>query len=93
VRDIGAPHFDGPGRSAFVASTNAGLEVEMLAKVGLMLVVAVAPTTQAGGIQWLSDHVRSWAWSPHGVWDSHVPELFPGVRFSTMPVGPLQGKR
>ena len=28
-----------------------------------------------------------WAWSPHGVWDSHVPELFPRVRFSTEPVG------
>ncbi len=23
-----------------------------------------------------------WAWSPHGVWDSHVPELFTRVRFS-----------
>ena len=23
-----------------------------------------------------------WAWSPHGVWDSHVPEVFPYVRFS-----------
>jgi hypothetical protein len=22
-----------------------------------------------------------WAWSPHGVWDSHIPELFPRVRF------------
>ncbi len=28
-----------------------------------------------------------WAWSPHGVWDSHVPELFTKVRFSTEPVG------
>jgi hypothetical protein len=27
-----------------------------------------------------------WAWSPHGVWDSHVPELFTRVRFSTEPV-------
>ncbi len=26
-----------------------------------------------------------WAWSPHGVWDSHVPEVFPFVRFSTEP--------
>ena len=26
-----------------------------------------------------------WAWSPHGVWDSHMPELFPRVRFSTEP--------
>lgn len=24
-----------------------------------------------------------WAWSPHGVWDSHVPELFPRVTFSS----------
>jgi hypothetical protein len=24
-----------------------------------------------------------WAWSPHGVWDSHIPELFPRVRFTT----------
>ena len=28
-----------------------------------------------------------WAWSPHGVWDSHVPEVFPYVRFSTRPAG------
>lgn len=27
-----------------------------------------------------------WAWSSHGVWDSHVPELFTKVRFSTQPV-------
>jgi hypothetical protein len=27
-----------------------------------------------------------WAWSPHGVWDSHIPDLFPKVRFSTTPV-------
>ncbi|MBM3262619.1 MAG: carbohydrate-binding family 9-like protein [candidate division Zixibacteria bacterium] len=24
-----------------------------------------------------------WAWSPHGVWDSHVPECFPYIHFST----------
>lgn len=24
-----------------------------------------------------------WAWSPHGVWDSHVPECFTYVHFST----------
>lgn len=24
-----------------------------------------------------------WAWSPHGVWDSHVPECFPIITFST----------
>jgi hypothetical protein len=23
-----------------------------------------------------------WAWSPHGVWDSHIPEVFPYIRFS-----------
>ena len=27
-----------------------------------------------------------WAWSPHGVWDSHIPELFVHVQFSTQPV-------
>jgi len=27
-----------------------------------------------------------WAWSPHGVWDSHIPELFTRVRFSTAPL-------
>jgi len=28
-----------------------------------------------------------WAWSPHGAWDSHIPEVFPHVRFSSKPVG------
>ncbi len=28
-----------------------------------------------------------WAWSAHGVWDSHIPELFPYIHFSTAPVG------
>lgn len=28
-----------------------------------------------------------WAWSPHGVWDSHVPELFPYIHFSDAMVG------
>jgi hypothetical protein len=28
-----------------------------------------------------------WAWSPHGVWDSHIPELFTRVRLSTEPAG------
>lgn len=23
-----------------------------------------------------------WAWSPHGVWDSHIPERFPFIHFS-----------
>ena len=27
-----------------------------------------------------------WAWSPHGVWDSHVPECFPYIHFSTQSV-------
>jgi len=35
-----------------------------------------APATDPGG----------WAWSPHGVWDSHIPELFPYVTFSDRPV-------
>lgn len=33
---------------------------------------APAPYRDSGG----------WAWSPHGVWDSHVPECFTIVRFS-----------
>jgi hypothetical protein len=28
-----------------------------------------------------------WAWSAHGVWDSHIPEVFPFIRFSTEVVG------
>lgn len=28
-----------------------------------------------------------WAWSAHGVWDSHIPELFPYIHFSTRLVG------
>jgi hypothetical protein len=28
-----------------------------------------------------------WAWSPHGAWDSHIPEVFPYVHFSARPVG------
>ncbi len=31
-----------------------------------------------------------WSLSPHGVWDSHIPELFPHVRFSTQSVASLQ---
>lgn len=27
-----------------------------------------------------------WTLSPHGVWDSHIPELFPRVHFSPLPV-------
>ena len=35
-----------------------------------------APANDSGG----------WAWSPHGVWDSHVPEVFPKIVFSKMDV-------
>ncbi len=28
-----------------------------------------------------------WAWSAHGIWDSHIPELFPYIHFSTTDVG------
>jgi len=38
---------------------------------------AAKPAEDSGG----------WAWSAHGVWDSHVPELFPYVHFSTDVVG------
>ena len=34
-----------------------------------------------------ADDPGGWAWSPHGVWDSHVPEVFPYVTFSRQPVG------
>lgn len=34
---------------------------------------AAPPAQDSGG----------WAWSPHGVWDSHIPELFTYVKFST----------
>jgi hypothetical protein len=30
-----------------------------------------------------SDDSGGWSWSPHGVWDSHIPELFVTVEFST----------
>lgn len=26
-----------------------------------------------------------WAWKPHGAFDSHMPEMFPRIRFSTTP--------
>lgn len=29
-----------------------------------------------------SDDSGGWAWSPHGVWDSHVPECFTFIHFS-----------
>jgi hypothetical protein len=28
-----------------------------------------------------------WAWSAHGIWDSHIPELFPYIHFSDEVVG------
>jgi hypothetical protein len=28
-----------------------------------------------------------WAWSSHGVWDSHVPEVFPYIQFSEKKIG------
>tara|TARA_R110002167_G_scaffold59812_2_gene169481 strand:- start:291 stop:1235 length:945 start_codon:yes stop_codon:yes gene_type:complete len=31
-----------------------------------------------------------WAWSPHGIWDSHVPECFTFVHFSKEDVGSLK---
>lgn len=36
-----------------------------------------APSKDPGG----------WAWSAHGIWDSHIPELFPYIHFSDKPVG------
>jgi hypothetical protein len=38
---------------------------------------APAPAKDSGG----------WAWSRHGVWDSHVPECFPYIQFSTAEAG------
>jgi hypothetical protein len=38
---------------------------------------AAPPAVDSGG----------WTWSPHGVWDSHVPELFAQIQFSTRRVG------
>ncbi len=38
---------------------------------------AAPPAKDSGG----------WAWSAHGVWDSHIPELFPYIHFSTKDVG------
>lgn len=36
-----------------------------------------------------------WVWSRHGVWDSHIPECFPYIHFSTndVKVSPRQDKR
>ena len=32
-----------------------------------------------------ADDPGVWAWSPHGPWDSHVPEVWPKITFSTQP--------
>jgi Carbohydrate-binding family 9 len=40
---------------------------------------APAPAKDSGG----------WAWSCHGIWDSHVPECFAYIRFSTQDVSTL----
>ena len=37
-----------------------------------------------------ADDSSGWTLSPHGAWDSHIPELFPHVRFSTKPVTDLE---
>ena len=31
-----------------------------------------------------------WFWNPHGVWDSHIPECFPYIRFSSQSVTQLR---
>jgi hypothetical protein len=38
---------------------------------------AAPPAKDSGG----------WFWSPHRVWDSHIPECFPYIRFTTNNVG------
>jgi hypothetical protein len=32
-----------------------------------------------------------WAWSAHGAWDSHIPEVFPYITFSDEPIAPIDG--
>jgi len=34
-----------------------------------------------------------WAWSAHGVWDSHVPECFPYIHFTREMIPGLEGNR
>jgi len=34
-----------------------------------------------------ADDSGGWAMSAHGIWDSHIPELFPYIHFSDEPVG------
>jgi len=33
-----------------------------------------------------ADDPGGWAWSPHGAWDSHMPEVWPKITFSIQPV-------
>jgi hypothetical protein len=37
-----------------------------------------------------ADDPGGWAWSPHGAWDSHIPEVFPYIHFSADPVTAAQ---
>jgi hypothetical protein len=41
-----------------------------------------------GGVE-LAAH-PAWVWSPHGVYDTHIPECFPYIQFSDKPVGERQ---
>jgi hypothetical protein len=45
----------------------------------------------AGGEQ--LKRAAGWTWNKHGHYDSHIPEVFPYVRFSTAPVGGGAGAR
>ncbi len=38
-----------------------------------------------------SEDSSGWTWNPHGVWDSHVPECFAAIRFSSQSVSDLSG--
>jgi len=40
-----------------------------------------------------ADDPGGWAWSPHGVWDSHVPECFTYIHFSSKDVGTIKGEK
>jgi hypothetical protein len=43
---------------------------------------AALPAQDSGG----------WAWSRHGVWDSHIPECFPFITFSTNDVSAIRNQ-
>ena len=43
---------------------------------------APAPAKDSGG----------WFWTPHGVWNSHIPECFAHIHFSTTDVTEVPGK-